>query len=180
LTLRCSSIYGELEDSLDASANRFAGITPEDLEKAREDIEADVLRETATSLYPKLSGLLRERELQPALDPPCDLKEYKVLRRIGFGGMGEVYEAQDPLLGRHVAIKVIRRFRQDDPEAVKHFLSEIRTAGQSTHPNLVAAYHAWPEQDGNLYLAQEFLEGESLQELVNQGEFGRSCPILRL
>ena len=175
---RCSSIYGELEEPPDNFASRFAHISPEDLEKAREDIEADVLRETATSLFPKMSGLLRERELQPALHPPCDLKEYKVLRRIGFGGMGEVYEAQDPLLGRHVAIKVIRRFRQDDPEAVKHFLSEIRTAGQSKHPNLVAAYHAWPEQDGNLYLAQEFLEGESLQELINQAEFGGPKEII--
>ncbi|WP_417746742.1 serine/threonine-protein kinase [Rosistilla oblonga] len=172
---RCSSIYGELDDPPDNFASRFAQISPDDLEKAREDIESDALRE---SLFPKLSGLLRERELQPALHPPCDLKEYKVLRRIGFGGMGEVYEAQDPLLGRHVAIKVVRRFRQDDPEAVKHFLSEIRTAGQSKHPNLVAAYHAWLEQDGNLFLAQEFLEGESLQELVNQENFGGPKEII--
>ncbi len=175
---RCSSMYSELAESSDAVANRFAGITPDDLERARDGIEADALRETGASLFPKLTGLMRARESQPALNPPCDLGEYKVLKRIGFGGMGEVYEAHDPLLGRHLAIKVIRRFRQDDPEAVEHFRSEVMTAGQLNHPNLVAAYRAWSEQDGNLYLAQEFLEGESLQDLIIRGDFGGPKEII--
>jgi serine/threonine protein kinase len=172
---RCSSIYGELDDPPDNLGSRFAHISPEDLEKAREDIEADVLRE---SLFPKLSGLMRQRELQPALHPPCDVRDYRVLRRIGFGGMGEVYEAKHVLSGRHDAIKVIRRFRQDTPAAEERFLKEIRTVAQLNHPNIVITHSPWREQDGNLYLAQELLNGKSLQELVNLGEFGGPKEII--
>jgi len=172
---RCSSIYGELDDPPDNLGSRFAHISPEDLEKAREDIEADVLRE---SLFPKMSGLIRQRELQPALHPPCDVRDYRVLRRIGFGGMGEVYEAKHVLSGRHDAIKVIRRFRQDAPAAEERFLKEIRTVAQLNHPNIVITHSPWREQDGNLYLAQELLKGKSLQELVNLGEFGGPKEII--
>jgi serine/threonine protein kinase len=172
---RCSSIYGELDDPPDNLGSRFAHISPEDLEKAREDIEADVLRE---SLFPKLSGLMRQRELQPALHPPCDVRDYRVLRRIGFGGMGEVYEAKHVLSGRHDAIKVIRRFRQDAPAAEERFLKEIRTVAQLNHPNVVITHSPWREQDGNLYLAQELLKGKSLQELVDLGEFGGPKEII--
>ena len=172
---RCSSIYGELDDPPDNIGSRFAHVSPEDLEKAREDIEADVLRE---SLFPKLSGLMRQRELQPALHPPCDVRDYRVLRRIGFGGMGEVYEAKHVLSGRHDAIKVIRRFRQDTPAAEERFLKEIRTVAQLNHPNIVITYSPWREQDGNLYLAQELLKGKSLQELGDRGKFGGPKEII--
>ena len=175
---RCSSIYGELDDPPDNLGSRFAHISPEDLEKAREDIEADVLRDTAASLFPKLSGLMRQRELQPALHPPCDVRDYRVLRRIGSGGMGEVYEAKHVLSGRHDAIKVIRRFRQDAPAAEERFLKEIRTVAQLNHPNVVITHSPWREPDGNLYLAQELLKGKSLQELVDLGEFGGPKEII--
>lgn len=175
---RCSSTYGELDEPPDKFGSSFAHITPEDLEKAREDIEADALRETATSLFQKLSGLLRDRERRPALRPPCDVRDYRVLKRIGFGGMGEVYEAKHVLSDRHDAIKVIRRFRQDTPEAEERFLSEIRTVVQLNHPNIVITYGPWREQDGNLYLAQELLKGKSLQELVNLDEFGGPKEII--
>lgn len=175
---RCSSIYGELEEPQDNFASHFAHISPEDLEKAREGIAADALRESATSLFPKLSGLLRDRERRSALHPPCDVRDYRVLKQIGIGGMGEVYEAKHILSGRHDAIKVIRRFRQDTPEAEERFLSEIRTVAQLNHPNIVITYGPWREQDGNLYLAQELLKGKSLQDLVNLDEFGGPKEII--
>ena len=174
---QCAEFYTELEEPADDFAKRLAHFTPYDLDKARQAIEEDTLKETATSIWGKVSPMLKSQHQEPSLAVPCQLGQYDVIRLIDKGGMGEVYEAQHVRLKRPVAVKVILGYRQDDPESHRHFLKEMETAGQLDHPNLVRAYDAW-EHEGCLFLAQELLIGDSLQDLVNSGNFGGHLEIV--
>jgi beta-lactam-binding protein with PASTA domain/tRNA A-37 threonylcarbamoyl transferase component Bud32 len=92
---------------------------------------------------------------------------YRVLSRLGSGGMADVYCAEDTHLGRQVALKVLyRRFAQDD-EFVERFKREARSAAGLTHPNVVNVYDRG-EHDGTYYIAMEYLPGRTLKEVVGQ------------
>jgi eukaryotic-like serine/threonine-protein kinase len=94
-------------------------------------------------------------------------ERYRVLNRIGSGGMADVYCAEDLQLGRRVALKLLyRRFAEDD-EFVERFRREASSAAGLQHPNVVAVYDRG-EFDGTYYIAMEFLEGRSLKQLVRQ------------
>ena len=99
--------------------------------------------------------------------PPDKLGRYEILRELGHGAMGVVYEATDPTIGRRVALKAIRfdGIGTTADEAAKRFKNEARAAGGLNHPNLVTVYDAG-EDGGNLYLAMEFIEGSNLDELL--------------
>lgn len=165
----CQHALSLLDDPPNEFAKQIARVSPEDLENARIAIEAETLKETATSIWGFFSPVLEPKNRQLTLTVPCQLGQYEVLRLIAHGGMGEVYEGRHVRLKRPVAVKVIRGFRQDDPVSHEHFLREMETAGQLEHPNLVRAYDAW-EHDGYLFLAQELLDGDSLQSLAHKGQ----------
>jgi eukaryotic-like serine/threonine-protein kinase len=94
-------------------------------------------------------------------------ERYRVLERIGSGGMADVYGAEDLQLGRKVALKLLyRRFAQDD-EFVERFRREASSAAGLQHPNVVSVYDRG-EFDDTYYIAMEFLEGRSLKQLVRQ------------
>ena len=90
------------------------------------------------------------------------LGQYKILDRIGAGGMGEVYRARDTRLGRTVAIKVIAAAIADDPERRERFLHDARAAMALSHPSIAAVYEIGEDQ-GALFLAFEFVPGETLR-----------------
>ena len=96
------------------------------------------------------------------------LGHYKVLEPLGAGGMGVVYRAQDTVLGRMVALKVLPTTSSTDPEAVNRFRREARTASSLNHPNICTIY-GFDEQDGRCYLAMELLEGETLDRRLLKG-----------
>jgi serine/threonine protein kinase len=96
------------------------------------------------------------------------LGHYKVLEPLGAGGMGVVYRAQDTVLGRMVALKVLPTTASSDPEAVNRFRREARTASSLNHPNICTIY-GFDDQDGRCYLAMELLEGETLDRRLVQG-----------
>lgn len=96
------------------------------------------------------------------------LGHYKVLEPLGAGGMGVVYRAQDSVLGRMVALKVLPTTTSADPEAVNRFRREARTASSLNHPNICTIY-GFDDQDGRCYLAMELLEGETLDRRLLQG-----------
>ncbi len=96
------------------------------------------------------------------------LSHYKVLEKIGQGGMGEVYRAEDTNLSREVAIKVLPEQFTKDPQRLARFEREAKLLASLNHPNIAAIY-GLEEADGVRFLALELVPGETLQERVAKG-----------
>jgi serine/threonine protein kinase len=94
------------------------------------------------------------------------LGHYKILDRIGAGGMGEVFRARDTRLGRTVAIKVIAAGIVGDPDRRERFLRDARAAAELSHPNIAALYEIGEDQN-QLFLVFEFVPGETLATLLS-------------
>jgi len=90
---------------------------------------------------------------------------YRVIERIGVGGMADVYRAEDVQLGRDVALKVLHRRFAQDAEFVERFRREARAAAALVHPNVVTIFNRG-EYDGTYYIAMEYLRGRPLKELI--------------
>src|ERR1700748_3656895 len=93
---------------------------------------------------------------------------YEILAPIGAGGMGEVYRAKDPRLGREVAIKVLPASFSQDPDRLKRFEQEARAAGVLNQPGITAVYDIGTE-NGAPYIVTELLEGETLRNRLLAG-----------
>ena len=93
---------------------------------------------------------------------------YRVLEKIGAGGMGEVFRARDERLGRDVALKLIRPASSDSPEHLRRFEQEARAAAALNHPNIVAIYDVGFEGT-TPYIVQELLEGKTLRLRLGEG-----------
>ncbi len=96
------------------------------------------------------------------------INHYKVLEKIGQGGMGEVYRAEDTSLKREVAIKVLPEQFTKDPQRLARFEREAQLLASLNHPN-IAAIHSFEHADEIHFLVLELVEGETLQELVAKG-----------
>ena len=94
---------------------------------------------------------------------------FQVVRLLGEGGFGEVYEAENPFLQRRVAIKVLHTGMVQEPELVRRFLNEARAASAIRHPNIIEVFDAGVTPSGEPYILMEFLDGDSLQKLLLQG-----------
>ncbi len=92
---------------------------------------------------------------------------YRVLRKIGGGGMADVYLCEDLTLGRQVAIKVLLQRLLHDPTFVERFRREAKAAAGLNHANLVSIYD-WGELDGSYYIVMEYVEGETLKDLIRR------------
>jgi eukaryotic-like serine/threonine-protein kinase len=94
---------------------------------------------------------------------------FRLDRRIGSGGMGEVYLARQLNIERNVAIKVLRRERLGDADAVARFLREARTISRLTSPHTVTLHDVGELSEGDYFIAMEYLEGRTLQDLLDLG-----------
>jgi beta-lactam-binding protein with PASTA domain/tRNA A-37 threonylcarbamoyl transferase component Bud32 len=90
---------------------------------------------------------------------------YRILRRLGSGGMANVYLAEDQELGRRVAIKILNEKHAGDEQFVERFRREAKNAAALSHPNIVSIYDRG-EAEGTYYIAMEFLDGRTLKELI--------------
>jgi formylglycine-generating enzyme required for sulfatase activity len=143
------------------------------------------LRERSTPHGPKTRGSedLKSAEKKPSIDPrggssaavkkpgetprplPEQFGRYQIIKRLGQGGMGSVYVAEDIELKRRVALKVPEFGPESSPEARKRFLEEARTAATLDYPYLCPVYDSG-EIDGRLYLTMAYIEGQSLADVT--------------
>jgi Tol biopolymer transport system component len=104
------------------------------------------------------------------------LGPYEILSPLGAGGMGEVYRAKDPRLGRDVAIKVLPASFSADPDRLRRFEQEARAAGILNHPNITAV-HDIGTHEGAPYVVSELLEGETLRTALSGGKLSQRKAI---
>ena len=113
---------------------------------------------------------------EPAgIAPKVTPARYRIVREVGRGGMGIVYQAEDDVLQRPVAYKVLPDAVRDDPKALEDFLREARIAASLHHPNIVTIFDAGQTADA-VYIAMEYVEGRSLQDILDEV---RTLPLSR-
>ena len=98
---------------------------------------------------------------------PSKIGKYDVVEILGEGGMGAVYKAVDPRIGRTVAIKVIKGDFAQEPELRRRFDTEARAVGNLQHPNIVTVFD-FGEENGSPYLVMQYLDGTPLDKVIAQ------------
>jgi WD40 repeat protein len=193
-------LLGKLSDADHTWVEEHLAECPECLARAavsRTDTLTELLaatvRTAATGVTPDPSADLTPSVLAPTLgwdpgaaaedDQPAGLvghPKYRVVRRLGAGGMGTVWLAEHAVMNRPVAVKVIRPDLLARPGAADRFLREVRAAAKLHHPNIVTAYDAEPAGDSCL-LVMEYVEGETLAERVKAGPLpaAEACRAVR-
>ena len=101
--------------------------------------------------------------------PGTQLGPYRIVSQLGQGGMGVVYQAHDPRLGRSVAIKLLPPDRTRDETAKQRFLQEAKAASALDHPNICTIHEINETADGQLYLVMAHYEGETLKDRIACG-----------
>ncbi len=111
--------------------------------------------------------LIASRELEPG---HIVRNKYRIVRKIGEGGMGVVYLAEHILLGGQIALKFLGADLSSNPQFIKRFRQEARVAYQLRHPNIVEVSDLDQDEEGNLFIAMEFVAGPSLRTVIHQAE----------
>ncbi len=114
----------------------------------------------------KLSNSLKRRGRDTVEEKALQkFGKYEIIAELGRGGMGVVYRARDPLIGRLVALKTLSPEVLSEPDLLKRFYREAQSAGNLQHPNVVTIYDLG-EVSGSPYIAMELVEGETLREII--------------
>src|SRR5688572_4238348 len=93
---------------------------------------------------------------------------YQIVRLLGQGGMGAVFEATQAPLGRRGALKVVKRALTDDETAVQRFVQEAKAVAQLQHPHVVVLHDFGTDDDGTLFIAMELIDGTSLRQMLRR------------
>src|SRR3989442_9277873 len=109
------------------------------------------------------------------LGPGVTLSQYHIVSKIGAGGMGEVYLAQDTKLDRKVALKILPVDVVANKDRMRRFVQEAKSAAALNHPNIAHVYEI-DEVDGQHFIAMEFVDGQTLRECIH----GRQTDLRRL
>src|SRR5438876_5824526 len=148
------------------SLEEYAALHPELEEDLRELLPALIAMEKVGSLSgtpeQAVSGALGEGRPYPR-----QLGEYRILRKVGSGGMGVVYEAVQESLGRHVALKLLPRQELAHPTYLERFQREARAAARLHHTNIVPVFGVG-EDAGIHYYAMQFIQGQGLDEVLQE------------
>ncbi len=114
-------------------------------------------------------GNLSEKFVGDALAAGQQIGHYSIVEKIGSGGMGEVYLAEDGKLGRRVAIKLLPETFTEDEDRLRRFEQEARTASALNHPNILTVFEIG-ETGSTRYIATEYIDGETLRSKLNRGK----------
>lgn len=98
------------------------------------------------------------------------VSHYEIERKIGEGGMGEIYLARDIRLDRPVALKFLPEHLSRDPQARERLIREARAASKLSHPNILTIHEVGEDSDGNVFIAMAYVEGETLADLIARSE----------
>jgi tetratricopeptide (TPR) repeat protein len=133
------------------------------------DVEARLEAARAAAQSQDQSGASASAASAPAdlAAPAGQPGRYRILAELGRGGMGIVYKAHDTVLDRPVAFKVLPDALRDNPQALKNFLREAKSAAKLNHPNIVTVFDAG-EQDRRFYIAMEYVDGTTLKEILKR------------
>jgi serine/threonine protein kinase len=139
---------------------------PELAEELRELLEAvAVVRDLKPSSRDATGSLAGPESETPESRPPEQVGDYRILREIGRGGMGVVYEAEQESLGRRVALKVLPQPIARDGAALSRFRREARSAARLHHTNIVPVFEVGQE-GGICYYAMQFIHGQGLDAVI--------------
>jgi serine/threonine-protein kinase len=119
------------------------------------EIDGSVLRESGSKQDPLIGKIVRSR--------------YRVLKKLGEGGMGSVYLAEQIAVNRNVALKILHSDYARDPEFVKRFRQEAKLAASLSHHNIVTIFDFDQADDGSLYIVMEYVAGDSLSTVIKSG-----------
>lgn len=128
-----------------------------------------------------LDPVLKEESLDQGESIPKSIGKYEIRGIVGRGGMGIVYKAYDPDIGREVAIKRLQPSAPMEGSTLERFKQEIRAIGQLHHANIVTAYDTF-EEDGIQYLVMEYVGGQDLESLVERAgplSVSEACDVIR-
>jgi serine/threonine-protein kinase len=126
------------------------------------------LRETDRAAMAVHDGRTEKVVAPPLIEPEGHIGRFDIIRALGSGGMGDIFEARDTDLQRSVAIKVLASKHVEDETMKQRFLREARMASQLNHPNIATIYEIG-EAAGNPYIVMEYVEGETLSDRLGNG-----------
>src|SRR5436189_2260125 len=101
------------------------------------------------------------------LSPGAGLSHYRIVSKLGAGGMGEVYLAQDTRLDRKVALKIVPADLAANQDRMRRFTQEAKSAAALSHPNIAQIFEIG-EHDGINFIAMEFIDGQTLREKIHR------------
>ena len=107
--------------------------------------------------------------MSESISPGKTLAHFTIVRKIGAGGMGEVYLAEDNKLDRMVAIKLLPTDLSSNPERMRRFAQEAKAASALNHPNIITIYEI-DEIDSRHFIVTEFIDGETLRDRMDLPE----------
>ncbi len=116
----------------------------------------------------RIEQLLRHCAPEPAVDRPASIREFRIIRELGRGGMGEVYLAHDELLGRSVALKLLSPRLTFSQQAITRFYNEAKAVASLNSPHIVQV-HQFGEENGTHYIAMEYVEGPTFAQWLPRG-----------
>jgi serine/threonine protein kinase len=171
---RWQQIESVLQDALDRSPSERATFLNE-VCAGDEELKAEA--DSLLSAYLEADDFIEEpamsHDAKVLLDVDLEDKlgreigSYKILKRLGAGGMGEVYLAHDTRLNRNVALKLLPSYFASDDARLRRFQSEARAASALNHPNIITIYEVG-EDESDYFIATEFIDGLTIRELMQQ------------